>query len=149
MGIALKCDRCGKLFEPYMLNQANKALNYASLTKRTNHLDSCISDDRGHYDLCASCRRSFEKWIKMESAVEQPKKGKKIKITKIPNDADLRTVKVPTMVTVQEASERTGLTARIIREYIKEDRIVYITVGRKILVNLDKLIELLNSGWEE
>lgn len=137
MGIALKCDRCGKLFEPYMLNQANKALNYMSLTKHTSHLDSCISSDRGHYDLCASCRRSFEKWIKMESAVEHPK------------DTDLCDVKVPTMVTVQEASERTGLTARIIREYIKEDRIVYITVGRKILVNLDKLIEFLNSGWEE
>lgn len=109
MGIALKCDRCGKLFEPYMLNQANKALNYMSLTKHTNHLDSCFSDDRGHYDLCASCRRSFEKWIKMESVEEQQKEGKKIKITKISNDTDMCDVKVQTIVTVKEASEKQDL----------------------------------------
>lgn len=53
--------------------------------------------------------------------------------------------RVPTMITVDEVSERTGLTKRFIRECVKEDKVVYIMVGRKILVNFEKFIDFLNG----
>lgn len=56
--------------------------------------------------------------------------------------------KIPTMITIEEVSERTGLTTRFIRECVKEDKIVYIMVGRKVLVNFEKFIDFLNGELE-
>ena len=87
-------------------------------------------------DYCSSKRK---KHIKIEK-VTGCKENEKEKAAS--RDIDF---KVPTMITIDEVSERTGLTKRFIRECVKEDKIVYIMVGRKILVNFEKFIDFLNG----
>ena len=53
---------------------------------------------------------------------------------------------LPRMRTIKETAEITGLHEYHIRQLVKQNRIVYITAGRKILVNLDCFIEYLNKG---
>ena len=54
-------------------------------------------------------------------------------------------LKVPTMLTLQEAVKRTGLSYNYIRQGCMNGTIVHIKCGRKYLVNLDKLILMLNG----
>lgn len=56
------------------------------------------------------------------------------------------TCTLPRMRTIKETAEITGLHEYHIRQLVKQNRIVYITSGRKTLVNLDKFIEYLNQG---
>lgn len=56
------------------------------------------------------------------------------------------TCTLPRMCTIKETAEITGLHEYHIRQLVKQNRIVYITSGRKTLVNLDKFIEYLNQG---
>lgn len=53
---------------------------------------------------------------------------------------------MPTMVTIRAAAERTGLTYSCLRRWILEGKFpFYVRAGSKYLVNLEKLVEFLNS----
>lgn len=52
----------------------------------------------------------------------------------------------PHMTTVKEAAKITGLSVYRIRQMVLEGRIVHIRAGKKILINIDKLIDHLNTG---
>ena len=54
--------------------------------------------------------------------------------------------KIPTMVTIQEAADQTGLSYDYIRKMCMQDKIVYVKVGAKRLINLDMLRQYLNRG---
>ena len=53
---------------------------------------------------------------------------------------------VPTMVTIKEASEKTGISYNRLRCLSLEKKIVYITAGCRYLINFEKLVEYLNNG---
>lgn len=57
MCIALKCDRCGKLYEPY--NDA--CFNGFTTTQTYIKFNKCnrIED----YDLCPKCNRELSSWL--------------------------------------------------------------------------------------
>lgn len=55
-------------------------------------------------------------------------------------------IKIPQIVTLKEAAETTGLAYGLLRNKALNGEIVAFRAGRKILINLDKLIEYLNSG---
>lgn len=54
--------------------------------------------------------------------------------------------KIPTMATIQEAANRTGLSYDYIRKLCIQGKIIYVQTGTKRLVNMDKLRIYLNSG---
>lgn len=53
---------------------------------------------------------------------------------------------VPRMVSIREASQKTGLTYILIKELCDTGRIAYIRSGKKYLVNFDSLLGLLQRG---
>ena len=53
---------------------------------------------------------------------------------------------IPTMITIKEAAEKTGISYSRIRTLCLEGKIVHIKAGRRFLINLEKLIEYLNTG---
>ena len=57
-------------------------------------------------------------------------------------------LKIPTMLTLQEAAKRTGLAYNYLRKGCMEGTIVHIRCGNKYLVNLEKLVDKMN-GEEE
>lgn len=50
------------------------------------------------------------------------------------------------MVTIREASERTGLAYHCIRKLCMNGQIIYIRSGRKYYVNLKRLTAFLEQG---
>ena len=54
--------------------------------------------------------------------------------------------KIPIMLTINEAAELLGLAKHYIRRLCIENKICYVRTGKKYLINLEKLIEFLNSG---
>lgn len=67
--------------------------------------------------------------------------------TAIKLPADEQTV--PEMVTIRQASARTGLSYDYIRKLCIQKKIVFVKVGTKYLVNMSKLIAFLNGGAQE
>lgn len=55
-------------------------------------------------------------------------------------------VRIPTMNTLREAAEATGLSYDCLRKMCLRNEIVYIKSGNKFLINMDKLVEYLNGG---
>lgn len=55
---------------------------------------------------------------------------------------------IPTMVTIKEAAEKTGLSYYFIRKLCLEKKVVHIMAGRKVLINQEKLINFLNGEKE-
>lgn len=55
---------------------------------------------------------------------------------------------IPVMLTLREASERTGLSYDFLRKLCLTRQIVHIRAGNKYLVNYGKLVEWLNNGGE-
>ena len=53
---------------------------------------------------------------------------------------------IPEMVTLREASNRTGLSYDWLRKLCLQGRIVHIRAGNKFLINFRKLIDYLNTG---
>lgn len=53
---------------------------------------------------------------------------------------------VPTMLTVRELSEKTGISSFSIRQMIRDGRVVYIKLGKKVLINYEKFVEYLETG---
>lgn len=56
---------------------------------------------------------------------------------------------VPTMVTINELSEKTGVSTFAIRKMVKNNKIVYVTIGKKVLINYEKFLQYLNIGEEK
>lgn len=55
-------------------------------------------------------------------------------------------LKIPTMVTLAEASKQTGLSYDYLRKLCLRDQITHIRAGKKYLINLEKLVDYLNGG---
>lgn len=55
---------------------------------------------------------------------------------------------IPTMKTIEETAKITGLAKYRIRQLALDNKIVSLRAGKKILVNIEKLIEYLNSSNE-
>lgn len=53
---------------------------------------------------------------------------------------------VPRMCTIKQTAEKTGLAYNYIRNLCLQNKIVYVRAGNKYLVNVDKLIDYLNTG---
>ena len=53
---------------------------------------------------------------------------------------------IPTMMTKRQAARETGLSYRMISDLVKADKIVYVQVGNRTLINFDKLVEYLQVG---
>ncbi len=59
-----------------------------------------------------------------------------------------RTDLVPEMVTIKEASSRTGLSYDCLRKMCLNGRIVHIRIGNgKFLINFGRLVEWLNTSY--
>lgn len=50
---AYKCDRCGKLFEPY---KYQKTSNFLNITRNPNITGDCL-------DLCPNCNAELQEWV--------------------------------------------------------------------------------------
>ena len=55
-------------------------------------------------------------------------------------------ITLPRMRTIREAARETGIPEHALRVLVKEGRIVYIKVGSKALINMERLAEFLNKG---
>lgn len=53
---------------------------------------------------------------------------------------------IPTMLTINETAERTGLAKHYIRQCCINNKIVHVRCGKRILINFNKFIEFLNMG---
>ena len=53
------------------------------------------------------------------------------------------------MVTLKEASDRTGISYDWLRKMCINGKIVYIKAGNKFLLNWEKLVDYLNAGEQE
>jgi len=58
-------------------------------------------------------------------------------------------VAAPRMRTINETAKETGFPAHAIRQLVKDHKIVFVLCGSKVLINLDKFIEYLNTGERE
>ena len=64
MANAKKCDRCGKLFEPYMDDE-----KFTKLIILAQNID--FGQRRiGSYDLCKECNDSFLEWLSKPNVVK-------------------------------------------------------------------------------
>lgn len=57
----------------------------------------------------------------------------------------MNTLNPPTMKTINEAAEITGLAKYFIRQLALKNQIKNVRAGKKILVNIEKLVEYLNT----
>ena len=55
---------------------------------------------------------------------------------------------IPRMVTIKEAAKTGILPEHCLRKMVKQNEIPYVMAGTRCLINLDKLIDYLESGWE-
>jgi len=58
----------------------------------------------------------------------------------------LEDVKPPKMATVNEVAEITGLARYYVRQLALQNKVSHVRAGKKILINVEKLIEFLNAG---
>lgn len=57
-------------------------------------------------------------------------------------------LKIPTMLTINEVAEKTGLAKFYIRRLALQNKVKNVRAGKKILINFEKLIEFLNGNDE-
>ena len=57
-----------------------------------------------------------------------------------------KAMSIPTMYTIDAARKATGLSYDYIRKLCLSNKIVYVRAGNKYLINMEKLIDFLNSG---
>lgn len=53
---------------------------------------------------------------------------------------------IPTMKTINEMSELTGLAKHYLRQLVLQNKIVHVKAGKKFLINAEKFFEFLNKG---
>lgn len=61
-------------------------------------------------------------------------------------NTEISSTAVPRMRTINETAKETGFPTYAIRQLVKARKIVFVQCGNKVLVNLDRFIEYLNSG---
>jgi len=61
----------------------------------------------------------------------------------------LQPLNVPRMTTINEAAVITGLAKHYVRQLALQGKIKHVRAGKKILINVEKLIEYLNNGDNE
>ena len=57
----------------------------------------------------------------------------------------LNNLNAPKMATINEAATLTGLAKYYVRQLALQNKIKHVRAGKKILINVDKLIEFLNE----
>ena len=57
-------------------------------------------------------------------------------------------VNFPEMITMREAADRSGISFDAIRKMVIRGEITHIKVGKKYLINAEKMVEYLNKGAE-
>lgn len=62
MGLAKRCDRCEKLYEPKDIDIRGAIVNGLGLISRDAQNTNAIS--RRYFDLCPECLLSFANWLK-------------------------------------------------------------------------------------
>lgn len=55
---------------------------------------------------------------------------------------------IPTMYTIQQAAQVTGLSYDCLRKLCLQKKIVYVRAGKKYFINMERLAEFLNSAQE-
>jgi len=53
---------------------------------------------------------------------------------------------VPTMTTIIETAEKTGLAKHYIRQCCLKNKVVHVRCGKRILINFNKFVDFLNTG---
>lgn len=59
---------------------------------------------------------------------------------------NILTFKIPTMLTIKETAEKTGVAIHFIRSLAIRNEIVHVRCGKKYLINFEKFIEYLNTS---
>lgn len=54
--------------------------------------------------------------------------------------------RIPALKTINEASQLVGLARYHLRQLVKQNKIKFILAGKKVLINMDSLVEYLNNG---
>ena len=67
MAVALKCDRCGKLYELYKVKGSNKDFNGVATIEILNSRNYQSKDV---LDLCSECRDSLDEWLDLPGIVK-------------------------------------------------------------------------------
>ena len=62
------------------------------------------------------------------------------------NDLITSSKPLPRMRTIRQAAHELGFPEYALRRLVKQNKVVYVMAGNKALVNLDRLIDYLNSG---
>ena len=62
MGLAKRCDRCEKLYEPKDVDVCGAIINGLSLINRDKQNLNTVA--RRYFDLCPECLLSFANWLK-------------------------------------------------------------------------------------
>ena len=58
----------------------------------------------------------------------------------------IKELSMPQMATINETAKLTGLAKYYIRQLALSNKIKHVRAGKKILINVEKLIEYLNIG---
>ena len=58
----------------------------------------------------------------------------------------MEAVKIPTMMGLTEAAQKTGVSYHYLYQLCKTGKIVHIRSGRKYYINMDRLAEFLDTG---
>ena len=58
----------------------------------------------------------------------------------------MENLKIPTMLKLADAAELTGVSYCHLLNMCKRGQIVHVKAGKKYLVNMEKLVEYLNTG---
>ena len=65
MGLAKRCDRCEKLYEPKDIDIRGAIVNGLGLISRDAHNINVVP--RRYFDLCPECLLSFANWLKIQA----------------------------------------------------------------------------------
>ena len=58
----------------------------------------------------------------------------------------MEAAKIPTMMGLTEAAQKTGVSYHYLYQLCKTGKIVHIRSGRKYYINMDRLAEFLDTG---
>ena len=53
---------------------------------------------------------------------------------------------IPTMLTIRETAQRSGLAVHYVRKLCLREKVCAVRAGKKYLLNFEKFIEYLNQG---
>jgi len=80
---------------------------------------------------------SFTQYLAPADSISIPQKGE---------EHPMQNYEVPKMMTIREIAKSTGISEYGIRRMVKEGKIPSVNVGAKVLINYNKVCELINQG---